>query len=146
MHVVVFPEAILRLAHDLRDGFALKECVDAQGSGEVVEARVGEDVVGAEVGMKVAAGGDGGVVLAPLVAVGRIDELEVETFVRKLVVGKGAAEHGGKYEGGGMNDEGFVFDFLESVMKLAGGVFERERLEMGEGLKHKDEGGRRKDE
>jgi len=32
--------------------------------------------------------------------------------------------------------------FFEIVVKLAGGVFERERLEMGEGLKHKDEGGR----
>jgi len=38
------------------------------------------------------AGGDGVVVLAPLVAVGRIDELEVEAFVGQLVIGKGAAE------------------------------------------------------
>jgi len=48
----------------------------------------------------------GAVVLAPLIAVRGIDELEVETFVRQRVVGKGAAEHGGKYEGGGMNCEG----------------------------------------
>ena len=32
-----------------------------------------------------------------------------------------------------MNYEGFVYDFLESVVKLAGGVFEGERLEIGEG-------------
>jgi len=40
------------------------------------------------------AGGDGVEVLAPLIAVGRIDELEVEAFVRQRVVGKGDAEHG----------------------------------------------------
>ena len=34
------------------------------------------------------AGGDGVVVLAPLIAVGRIDELEVEVFVRQRVVGR----------------------------------------------------------
>jgi len=66
--------------------------------------------------------GDGVVVLAPLVAVGRIDELEVEAFVRQRVIGKGAAEHGEKYEGGGMNVEGFDFDFLESLVKLAAAV------------------------
>ena len=72
--------------------------------------------------MEVAAeGGDDIIVFAPLVAVGRIDELEVEAFVRQLIDGKGAAEHGEKYEAGGMNDEGFDFDFLESVVKLAGG-------------------------
>ena len=32
-----------------------------------------------------------------------------------------------------MNDEEFVFDFLESVVKLAGGVFERERVRSGVG-------------
>jgi len=37
-----------------------------------------------------------------------------------------------------MNDEGFVFVFLESVVKLAGGVFEQERLEIGEGGFHGD--------
>ena len=37
-------------------------------------------------------GGDGLEVLAPLVAVGRIDELEVEANGRQLVVGEGAAE------------------------------------------------------
>jgi hypothetical protein len=36
-----------------------------------------------------------------------------------------------------MNDEGFIFDFLESVVKLAGGVFEGKVLEMGEGGAHK---------
>ena len=48
--------------------------------------------------MHMLAGGDGVVVLAPLVAVGRIDELEVEAFVRQRDVGKGDAEHGEKYE------------------------------------------------
>ncbi len=38
------------------------------------------------------AGGDGVVALAPLIAVGRIDELEVEAFVGQRVVGKGTAE------------------------------------------------------
>ena len=37
------------------------------------------------------AGADGVEVLAPLIAVGRIDELEVEAFAGQLVVGKGAA-------------------------------------------------------
>jgi len=60
----------------------------------VVEGRVGEAPVEPTRGL----GGDGVEVLAPLVAVGRIDELEVEAFVRQLVVGKGAAEHGEKYE------------------------------------------------
>jgi len=32
-----------------------------------------------------------------------------------------------------MNYEAFVFDFLESVVTLAGGVFQGKRLEMGEG-------------
>ena len=82
------------------------------------------------------ADGDGAVVLAPFIAVGEIDELEVEAFFRQRVVGKGAAEHGEKYEGGRMNDEGFDFDFLESVVKMAGGVFEGKRLEMGEGGFH----------
>ncbi len=41
---------------------------------------------------------DGVEVLAPLVGVGRMDELEVEAFVRQPVVGKGAAEYGEKYE------------------------------------------------
>ena len=35
-----------------------------------------------------------------------------------------------------MNYERLDFTFLESVVKLAGGVFERERLEMGEGGFH----------
>jgi len=51
-------------------------------------------VADAGVVLHVLAGGDGVEVLAPLVAVGRIDELEVEAFVRQRVVGKGAAEHG----------------------------------------------------
>jgi len=50
--------------------------------------------VGAEVGMEAAAGGDSVEVLAPLVAVRRIDELEVKAFVRQRVVGKGDAIHG----------------------------------------------------
>ena len=37
-----------------------------------------------------------------------------------------------------MSDEEFVFVFLESVVELAGGVFERERLEIGEGGFHGD--------
>ena len=37
-------------------------------------------------------GGDSLEILAPLVAVGWIDELEVEALVRKLVIGKGATE------------------------------------------------------
>jgi len=36
-----------------------------------------------------------------------------------------------------MNYEAFVFDFLESMVKPAGGVFEGKRLEMGEGGAHK---------
>ena len=47
------------------------------------------------------AGGDGVEVLAPLIAVGRIDELEVEGFVRQLVVEKGAAELDVRHPGGG---------------------------------------------
>jgi len=39
-------------------------------------------------------------VLAPLVAIGRIDEREVEAFIRQRVVGKGAAEHDLKMAGG----------------------------------------------
>jgi len=71
-----------------------------------LEAALAEPVVDAGVVLHGLAGGDGVVVLATLVAVGRIDELEVEAFVRQRVDGKGAGEHGGKYEGGGMNCEG----------------------------------------
>ena len=60
---------------------------------------IGKDVVGAECGMEVAAEGIGVEVLAPLTAVGRIDGLEVEAFVRQRVVGKGDAGHGKKDEG-----------------------------------------------
>ena len=58
-HVVVLAEIVLRFARDLHFGFALKECAIAQRSVGVVEGRVGEDVVGAEVGMEVAAEGVG---------------------------------------------------------------------------------------
>ena len=58
-YVVVLSKIVLRFAHDLRLGFALKECAAAQGSVGIVEGRVGKDVVGAEVGMEIEAEGVG---------------------------------------------------------------------------------------
>lgn len=59
LHVVVLAEIVLRFAHDLHFGFALKEYATAQGSVGVVEGRVGEDVIGAVVGVQDVAEGVG---------------------------------------------------------------------------------------
>ena len=56
------------------------------------EAALAGPLAGAGVVLHLLASGDDVVVLASLVAVGRIDELEVGAFVRQRVVGKGAAE------------------------------------------------------
>jgi len=85
------------------------EDVGVFGSEVGLDAAQGELLADAGVVLHGLAGGDGVVVLAPLVAVGRIVELIVEAFVGQRVVGKGAAEHGGKYEGGGMNYEGLHY-------------------------------------
>lgn len=58
-HVVVLGEIVLRFAHDLQFGFSLKECAIGKGSVRVVEGRVGEDVAGAEVGVRNVAEGIG---------------------------------------------------------------------------------------